>query len=342
MGIYINGIGLISPQETRDNANFLEQTIQLENSYFPISEPPYKEYINPRELRRMSKVIRNGIVSGKIALADAHLNMPDAILTGTGLGCVTDTEKFLLKLIENKEELLTPTSFIQSTHNTLGGSIAIGLACHNYNMTYVHRGFSFETALLDAQLMMENREINNCLVGGFDEMTDMHSQLLRSTYLYRPNGGATPGQSSGFFVLENEKKENSYAELLAVEMLYQQGEPVEKVKSLINKLLIEHNVDTEKLVVVMGYNGLSEETKVYDQIKDDLFPEQTITRFKNLCGEFYTASAFALWGASQMMRKQQIPEPMMLFGNSANPKIEHVLIYNQFQQKEHTLILLGK
>jgi len=342
MGIYINGIGLISPQETRDNAQFLEQTIPLTNSYFPIAEPPYKEYIHPRELRRMSKVIRNGIVSGKIALANADLKMPDAILTGTGLGCVVDTEKFLLKMIENKEELLTPTSFIQSTHNTLGGAIAIGLGCHQYNMTYVHRGFSFETALLDAQLMMENNEINNCLLGGFDEMTDLHSKLLRTTNLFKSNGGAIPGQASGFFVLENEKKENSYAELLALEMIYRPANPAEKIKSVINDLLIKYGIDSEKLVVMMGYNGFDEETKVYNQIKGDLFSQNVITHFKHLCGEFYTASAFALWIASQMIKKQQIPDTILFSGHNPNPNIEYVLIYNQFQQKEHSLILLSK
>src|SRR5210317_1112564 len=168
MAVYINGIGLISPQETRNNNSFLEQKVFPDGEYFTITEPPYKEYIEPRELRRMSKVLRNGLVSAKIALEESNIENPDAILTGTGLGCATDTKKFLIAMSENQETLLTPTSFIQSTHNTLGGSIAIGLGCHHYNMTYVNRGFSFESALLDALLMIEAGEINNALVGGFD------------------------------------------------------------------------------------------------------------------------------------------------------------------------------
>ena len=203
MSVYINGIGLVSPQPTLDNQVFLEKTIALEHTYFPISEPVYKQFIHPRELRRMSKIIRNGLVAAKIALAEAALENPDAIITGTGLGCAIDTEKFLINLIQNKETLLTPTAFIQSTHNTLGGSIAIGLNCHQYNMTYVHRGFSFESALLDAELMIQSDEIHNALVGGFDEMTDNHIKLLQSTAMYHPEKGAKAGQGAGFFVLEN-------------------------------------------------------------------------------------------------------------------------------------------
>ena len=342
MGIYINGIGLISPQETRDNQVFFEEIIELDQSYFSITEPPYKEYINPRELRRMSRVIRNGIVAAKIALAETDIKNPDAILTGTGLGCATDTDKFLVSMIENKETLLTPTAFIQSTHNTLGGSIAIGLKCHNYNMTYVHRGLSFETALLDAQLMMQTSEIENALVGGFDEMTDHHIKLLQSTAMFEPGKAATSGQAAGFFVIENIKKENTYAQLLALETIYNPKDTYSAVKEQMAQLIRSHDMSAKNTVVMMGYNGVQKEKDIYDRLNNELFSDYLITHFKHLCGEFYTASAFAFWAASQILKKQTIPKSLVYKGNSIINEIENVLIYNQFQEKEHSLILLGK
>ncbi len=342
MDIYINGIGLISPQETRDNQNFLDDIIEMKQSYFPISEPPYKEYINPRELRRMSRIIRNGIVAAKTALADTNLKNPDAILTGTGLGCATDTDKFLVNLVENKETLLTPTAFIQSTHNTLGGSIAIGLGCHNYNMTYVHRGLSFETALLDAQLMLEAKEIDNALVGGFDEMTDNHIKLLHSTPMYELGKGATSGQAAGFFVLDNTKAKESYAKLLVLKTIYNPQETIDAVKEQVNQLINSYSLNAQNTVIMMGYNGVQKEKVVYDQLYKQLFSNHLITHFKHLCGEFYTASAFAFWVAAQILQKQIIPTSLIYSGAPTNSKIENVLIYNQFQEKEHSLILLGK
>lgn len=344
MDIYINGIGLISPQETRDNRVFLEDIKELEQSYFPIDEPPYKEYINPRELRRMSRVIRNGIVAAKIALAEADIENPEAILTGTGLGCATDTDKFLVSMIENKETLLTPTAFIQSTHNTLGGSIAIGLKCHNYNMTYVHRGLSFETALLDAQLMLESKEIENALVGGFDEMTDHHVKLLESTSMFEPGKAATSGQAAGFFVLENERNNNTYAQLLALETIYNPKNTYSAVKEQMSQLIQSHDLNKQNTVLLMGYNGVQKEKDIYDQLNKEFFSDYLTTHFKHLCGEFYTASAFAFWVASQILKKQTIPKSIVY--SSSSPKsdgeVENVLIYNQFQEKEHSLILLGK
>lgn len=336
MGIYINSIGLISPQVTRNNQDFLKEKIEREGDYFKINEPPYKEYINPRELRRMSKILRNGIIAARIAMDESSFKNPDAIITGTGLGCAIDTEKFLISMVENNENLLTPTSFIQSTHNTLGGSIAIGLGCHNYNMTYVHRGFSFETALEDARLMLESGEIKNALVGGFDEMTDNHSHILKSSEQYHPEKGAVPGQGAGFFVLETEKRESSYAELLELETLYRNSP--EDVFNTIESIFNNNKVEASSTLVLLGENGIQAEQAVYDEFKIH-HPDSNTATFKDLCGEYYTSSAFAMWLGAQILAKQQIPTIV----NAKNPEmnnIKNVLIYNIFDQKETSLILL--
>jgi 3-oxoacyl-(acyl-carrier-protein) synthase len=148
--LYITGLGNISPQKTCDNDHFLDEFKSVETNCLSAIDPVYKDYLPGDMIRRMSHVIKMGVTAGKICLADAGCTMPDAIITGTGLGCLEDTEKFLINMIKNNEEFLTPTSFIQSTHNTVSAQIALILKCHNYNFTYVHRGFSFESALFDS------------------------------------------------------------------------------------------------------------------------------------------------------------------------------------------------
>jgi len=342
MRIYINGIGLISPQETHDNSQFLNKVVELTQDFFPINEPVYKDYIKPRDLRRMGKLIRHGIIAGKIAMADAKLSMPEAIITGTGLGCATDTEKFLIKMVENKESLLTPTAFIQSTHNTLGGSIAIGLSCNNYNMTYVQRGLSFEAAILDAQLMLQSGEIRNALVGGFDEMTDYQLRLLLSTDFYSKSSGVKAGQASGFFVFELENTENTYAELLALETVYNPKNVIESISKKIESLINKYHLNAKNTVILMGYNGYNKETNVYNQVTKLFFSNYLITHFKHLCGEYFTASAFSFWLANQILKKQTVPHTLLYNKITIAKEIENVLIFNQFQGKQHSLILLGK
>jgi 3-oxoacyl-[acyl-carrier-protein] synthase II len=165
MAIYINGIGSISAQNLEPrSANF--DIIKGETNPLICVEPDYKEMINPMQLRRMSKVVRMGIATAKSALKDAQIEKPDIITIGTAYGCLADTEFFLNKLISQEETMLTPTSFIQSTHNTVSGQIALMLACHGHNFTFVHKGFSFESALQDAMMWLKEKENISVLTGG--------------------------------------------------------------------------------------------------------------------------------------------------------------------------------
>ncbi len=120
-----------------------------EDEYLQSIKPDFKAVMNPIEARRMSKTVKNGIICSQFALQQADIEIPDAIIVGTGLGIITDTQRFLESMLENDEQFLTPTSFIQSTHNTVAAQIALRIKCHNYNFTYVNRGFSFESALHD-------------------------------------------------------------------------------------------------------------------------------------------------------------------------------------------------
>ena len=157
---YINGIGIISPQNTLPGSEFLEPVVEHHSDFLKSVEPVYRTYIDPITSRRLSRLIKMGISAAKICqqdagdgMQDAGCMMPDAIITGTGLGSVEDTEKILAELTI-EEKFLNPTPFIQSTYNTISSQIAINLKCHQYNSTYVHRCFSFESCLIDALLQL--------------------------------------------------------------------------------------------------------------------------------------------------------------------------------------------
>ena len=81
------------------------------------------------------------------------------------------SEQFLQDICENGEQLLKPTLFMQSTHNTIGSLIAIRLGCHGYNATYSHTGCSLRSALEDAMLQLQLGDIESALVGWYDERT---------------------------------------------------------------------------------------------------------------------------------------------------------------------------
>ena len=117
--------------------------------------------------RRMSKVIKMAVATAIETIGGVEeIDSLDGIITATGWGCLTDSERFLRNIIADKEQLLNPTPFIQSTFNTVGGQIALLRHNHCYNVTFVNRSHSFEDALLDAVLIGKDCVIPFCISQG--------------------------------------------------------------------------------------------------------------------------------------------------------------------------------
>lgn len=159
--------------------------------------------------RRMSQIVKMGVATG-ICAANKIGQKPDAIITATGLGCLTDSEKFLKNIIDNKEQMLNPTPFIQSTFNTIGGQIAILTNNDGYNMTYSHRLESFESALADS-MMKINEGAKNVLLGVIDEITPTQTAIMRRMGVWR--NGDIPQPDALFFVLSKHQTDDTIASL---------------------------------------------------------------------------------------------------------------------------------
>jgi len=350
--VYIQSVGSISAQKTFDNSEFLDEISTYNDTVISAIDPVYKDYIPPAAARRMAKGIKMGVVASKLALEEAALENVDAIITGTGLGCVVDSEKFVSAIIDNKEEFLTPTSFIQSTHNTVGGQIALGLGCKGYNFTYVHASNSFESSVLDAKMQLELDEVSNILIGGVDELgvhtVKIHRLInhIKSTavsldnVLYSNTKGTVFSEGANFFVLGNTKKDNSYAELVAVDIFNTLAEG--NLAEAVQQFLKDNNVSIEDIdVLVQGNNGDIEFDHYYNSLSTGLFSEIQQVYYKHLCGEFYTASSFGVWLASKIIKTQRVPSIVELNDVKAS-KIETVLLYNQYRGENHSFTLLRK
>ena len=136
--------------------------------------------------RRMSRVIKSAVSTAMEALGGVEgISTLDGIITATGWGCLADSERFLRNVIVDKEQLLNPTPFIQSTFNTVGGQIALLGHNHCYNVTYVNRSHSFEDALLDAMMRAEDGDSEHMLLGAFDEETPSQRRIMERMGLFR-------------------------------------------------------------------------------------------------------------------------------------------------------------
>lgn len=347
---FINGLGCVSSQETIDN-DFLKSPIDYSDaSLVPALKPDYKAFIPPAFIRRMSTGVKNSIVASTLAMREADVSELDGIITGTGMGCIQDSEKFLDKLIEYNEEYLTPTPFIQSTHNTVAGQIALGLGSKTYNFTYVHAGNSFQSALLDGMMKIQEDDKKNVLVGGVDEIGDHSLMLFRLVEICKKEGeianvfnpqtpGSIMGEAASFFVLGNEKKGNTYAELVDVDM--RNSLEKSEVSNYITQFLKRHNLSTKDIdAVILGNNGDVNFDQYYTEAQATLKSSDKLF-FKHLFGESHTSSSVGLWVAAQVLKKQSVPDVLyQTVPEVRKSAYRNVLLYNQYRGTDHSLKLL--
>ena len=181
--VYILSAAQISAQEPLSEA-WVDNPIPLTEPLTRSREADYKQFIPPLEARRMGKILKRAIATAKTATTQAGIDMPEAIITGTGLGCIENTEIFLDALCREGEDQMMPTRFMQSTHNTISSIVAINLHAHGYNTTYAHNTVSFQSALMDALLQLRSGKLNNAMVCAHDEMTpSYHALLCKGGYL---------------------------------------------------------------------------------------------------------------------------------------------------------------
>jgi 3-oxoacyl-(acyl-carrier-protein) synthase len=343
--IYINTIKQISAQKPLMDEWFSEP-IMYDNSYVRAIDPDFKQYLAPNITRRLGKILKRALIVSQAAMKDGGVLQPDAIITGTGLGCIENTEIFLDKLVREGEELLNPTYFMQSTHNTISSLIAIGAKCHAHNTTYAHKGISFECALLDAFMQLQSGKIRNALVGAHDEMTPAYFTLLKKSGFLGQENQIFAGEISLAMFLSMEKTENSLCKIAAVEKNYNSYccglDPKSPENCRIPAFAGMTSTDIDYIMV--GTNGIAETDKIYFENCAKLFPNIPLLQYKHIFGESYTAPAFGVYAAAVCLKNRQIPDFMFIDKNLKSKEINQkfkILCYNQFEGKNHTFILLS-
>lgn len=350
--VYILSASAISPQHSFDREQFLQPVMSTGNGKLYIVDADYRQYINPVAIRRMSKVIKMGISAAMNSLQQAGVTCPDAVITGTGMGSMIDMERFLKDMIELKEEALNPTYFIQSTYNSINGWIALQTKCNGYNQTFVHRGLSLELSLLDAQLFLtEADEKQTVLAGCFDEMTEEYFFIKNKIGYWKKDipdslellkhtdtAGTIGGEGAAFFTLSNEPG-NAVCAIKAIKTF--QDAAISEIQDGLHELLAVHNLSVCDIdVMLCGMNGDNRQQDIYDMAMREV-PDATVAVFKHLVGEYATASGFGLWLASELFRKQHVPQEILYNGQGTISNIKHMLVMNHYITGSVSVMLLS-
>lgn len=349
---YINGAGVISPQKTYDDTNFLSEISEYGDNMLTCILPDFKEYMNPFQTRRLSRMLKTGLAAATICLRSSGVKMPDAVITATGYGFEDSRAKFLEEILTQAEQQLTPNYFIQSTHNALAGLVALTIGCTGYNNTYAGRGSAFESALLDAMMLLQEQEAQNALVGSFDEISPvLYRQYAKSGYckegrisslrLFEDKSpGTIQGEGVAFFMLSSAPQENTLCRLRGMKTIYK-PESYGDVATALESFLQENGLDPRDVdVFINGASGDAARDRWNYALQKDFLENAAEVRFKHLVGECATASSFALWLGAMILKNQSIPEAVLASPAIRPDRKETVLVCNHFLAKYYTLMIL--
>lgn len=325
--MFINGASAISPLSVFDAVSAGVNFLPVSTQRGKVAEPDYSSLIDPKLIRRMSRIIRMGVATAMDALKQAGIQDPNAILTGTAYGCLEDTGIFLKRLVENKEEMLTPTAFIQSTHNTVGAQVALLLKCHSYNNTYVQRSHSFELSLMDARLWLIENPGSAVLVGAADELTDYSYALLERFAQFRNQWG---GEGAAYFLVQSESNATSWAQIEQIYTLFQPDQV--EIKALATKLS-EEQKGIDLLLSGMESGDINEDQ--YAMIHEFIGKEIPVIPYKQYCGTYPTATAFACWLGAYWLKTGKVDTGTLQLNNPGR-----ILIYQTDSMGYHSFILL--
>ena len=139
------------------------------------------------------------------------------------------------------------------------------------------------------------------------------------------------------FVVSN-KKENAMSELLDVhQFTYPKDRNIEEraIQFLEKNNMNLSDIDS----LVLGFSGDNRSDFWYTDLMNS-FLDATIYSYKNLVGEYPTASGFATWLSTHILAGKKIPKEAIYKNSNRTPK--NILIYNNYLGAQHGFILLKK
>jgi 3-oxoacyl-(acyl-carrier-protein) synthase len=355
---------------------WIENPIMYEVPFTRSIDPNFKEYVSPIEARRMGRILKRALATSKEALKAAGCDTVDAIMTGTGFGCIENTEFFLDALSIEGEQLLKPTYFMQSTHNTISSLVAIQTKNYNYNATYAHKGISFESALHDAWLQFHLGKIGSALVGCHDEMTETFHSIMKKGGVMGQDDERC-GEVAVSVVLSNNPV-SQVVEPVEIEIRRSQT-PSQSQSALrpfdgpqgpqaqgpqplcrLTGLKMLHQPTMNNLMdavttmlqsadrsladvdyILTGISGNHENDKAYLAESKTLFGDKPLLKYKHLFGENFTASGLGFYVAAQCLKAGKVPAHLFVnTSDISDKKPACIMLFNHSDGKDYTLTLL--
>jgi 3-oxoacyl-[acyl-carrier-protein] synthase II len=138
-----------------------------------------RQFMSPGVYRRMSRISRMAVASSVEALKDSGLILDTidreriAVIMGTSYGSSSHVEDFYISLLKYGPRGAQPFLFPETVPNAPASHIAMFHGITGPNTTFCQNEISAENAILYAQNLLLQNQVDVALVGGADELSAM-------------------------------------------------------------------------------------------------------------------------------------------------------------------------
>ena len=260
--------------------------------------------LTPNQRRRLSRLQQMALITARKSHA------PDAtqrvsVTIGTGLGCLEDAGAFIENLIAKDEREPMPSRFPNSVHNSPAGQVAIDQAAQAMNSAPTVGEITFECALWQGISQLSIDEADCALVGAADEADKYLLSIGQRWGAW--NDDIKPGEGAMVASLVRAEKITAPLARVAAVKLGRYRRPF---NAEAEADWITAAVDLSQVgVFLSGAGGFMKLEPMYQAVAAALSKRAGRTvehqTYKQLCGEYHSASGFGFSVAVNVAREQQ-------------------------------------
>jgi 3-oxoacyl-(acyl-carrier-protein) synthase len=258
--------------------------------------------LTPNQRRRLSRIIQMAMLAAR-RCHTSNGGQRVAVALGSGFGSLDEGSTVLENWIAKEEREPMPARFPGSVHNAPAAQVAIDLGARGLNSAPTAADISFEGALWQGMCQLAGDEADCALVGAVDELNKYPLGLGKRwgfwTEQTRPGEGAVVAKIVGGMG-------NGLAHVTRLKLgRYQRPFDVAREAAWI-----ANNVELQGVRAMFtgakGWSSLDENYWAVAELISELAGHEVEHRtYKQLCGEFASASAFGFAQAVEWVRENQ-------------------------------------
>jgi len=219
----------------------------------------FAPFMDVSKLRRAEQISKNVLLCAFRALEQAKLkDIPNAnlgISLAMGAGALESTLKFMDSIVEDGDELSSPTAFASSVHNSTALFLSMFLGIHGPCVVTGQLDASFAAALLTAQQFLAKDMCQQVLVAITEDVNPLITEVLQKDshifdpFVYQPH--LPPTRLAGAFVVSATPTAATQFVLDSVNLAnttdtHQQTQPLLPVSSCAHSMLLLSNYLAQK------------------------------------------------------------------------------------------------